>query len=113
MKEKRKNLRNELWTKQDVLLRRHINDQMYNNEKIRCKLENISSKGMFVSTEKKIELGRQVSFSIEFKSISRIGPLLHGKGVVSRSHSNGLAIRFVDFDMNKFQECVFWMIDHA
>ena len=76
-------------------------------------VKNYSRGGMFVSTNKKIELGRKVSFFIEFKSNSCNGPLFLGKGIVTRSHSTGLAIRFVEFDMSKLQECIFWMIDNT
>jgi hypothetical protein len=112
MKEKRKTLRSELWNKQDVFISMKDNVPIHTNQDIPCRLENLSSQGMFILTEKKIELGKEVRFHSDFKSYSSNGPTFKGEGVITRSDKNGLAVKFTDIDISDLQQCIFWMIDN-
>lgn len=112
MKEKRTYIRNKIWGQQKVVLKELQNKSIDDNSSLFCELENIGSNGMFVSTKTKMKNGTNVSFQINFRSDSCDGPVLRGEGLISRTQKNGLAIKFIKIDIEKFRGCIIWIIDN-
>jgi len=68
---------------------------------------------MFVLTDKPFKKDEKIWFYSKFNYNSSIGPKLNGKGFVVRQQKNGIAIVFLDMNLDQLQKCIFWMIDHS
>ena len=108
IKNQRKNTRNKVWPDtQAVLSVRHIKkiNALAATETKAC-VENLSGKGMFVSTEEPIEVKTTVDIKIDFQPGCNPPNVIYATGIVLRQEPTGLAIQFRRIDTRKLGECI-------
>lgn len=107
-KEKRKHERNKVWP--DTVATLEYTDTPEDSHlsglAITSRVDNLSVSGMYVFTEERIPLDREVSITIDFEPGRQPPNMIQAIGVVVRQDDQGLAIQFTEIDAQFLGQCI-------
>ncbi len=108
MKENRFVSRNKVWPETEAVIK-YQSDAFSNLHSVKTlteKINNLSSKGMFLETAEDLGIDTELDIEINFNPGKKPEISLKAEGVVTRSESDGVAVLFTKINTQALGDCI-------